>query len=160
MALRLKDTTNTDTEKRNEKWQHKQIKNLRIWKEITKLSETKERTHAPSELTSVLRRHVKHATVQKAVPQKAAGKVRGTKTRQSALSKRIRAAASSAGLFLELFPVRHRPTSSIRNDKRDMTALLRQETTARPRRERRATCFNLLISLFPEKRSNEGNSGN
>ena len=54
-------------------------------------------THTAFELTSLLHcrnraSRVKHATEQKTVPQRAANKVRGTKTRQSALSKRIWAA--------------------------------------------------------------------
>lgn len=96
--VHFKEITNWDMEKCHEKWQHKQIKKLRIWKEITELSEKKsEPTHASSELTSLLHccnraSHVKHATEQKTIPQKAANKVWWTKTRQSALSKRIWAA--------------------------------------------------------------------
>lgn len=59
----------------------------------------KEHRHTPFELTPLLHcrnrvSHVKRATEQETVPQKAANKVRGTKTRQSALSKGICAALS------------------------------------------------------------------
>lgn len=59
----------------------------------------KEHRHTPFELTPLLHcrnrvSHVKRATEQETVPQKAANKVRGTKTRQSASSKGICAALS------------------------------------------------------------------
>ncbi len=71
-------------------------KNLRIWREITKLSAKRERTHTCTlwiNYTAAIERVTSNMQPnRKTVPQMAADKVRGTKTRQSALSKRIWAA--------------------------------------------------------------------